>query len=66
MRKRYDRLCPQVASFENLLLAWRKAARVKRSKPSVRAPAPSVPRVSCWILAVWWLPCYHDGLLLTS
>lgn len=35
MSKRYDHLWPQVASFDNLLLAYRKAARGKRSKPSV-------------------------------
>ena len=35
MGKQYDHLWPQVASFENLLLAYHKAAKGKRSKPSV-------------------------------
>jgi hypothetical protein len=32
MSQRYDHLWPQVTTFENLLLAWRKAARGKRSR----------------------------------
>jgi len=35
LSKRYDHLWPQVTSFDNLLLAFKKAARGKRSKPSV-------------------------------
>lgn len=37
MSKRYDHLWPQVTSFENLLLAFRKAARGKRAKATVAA-----------------------------
>ena len=35
MGKQYDHLWPQVAGIENLLLAYRKAAKGKPSKPSV-------------------------------
>ena len=37
MSKRYTNLWPQITSFENLLLAFRKAAKGKRSKPGVAA-----------------------------
>jgi hypothetical protein len=35
MARKFDRLYPQVVSFENLLLAYRKAARGKRGHPVV-------------------------------
>lgn len=34
MGRRYYRLWPELISFENLYLAYRKAARGKRSKPA--------------------------------
>jgi len=34
MTKRYDHLWPQITAFENLWLAFKKAARGKRNKPS--------------------------------
>ena len=37
MGKRYYHLWPEVTAFENLLLAFRKAAKGKRSKPPVAA-----------------------------
>jgi hypothetical protein len=37
MGKRYHRLWPRVAAFDNLWLAFKKAARGKRSKPCVAA-----------------------------
>ena len=46
MGKQYDHLWPQVASFENLLLAWRKAAKGKRSKASV-ASSSTIGRATC-------------------
>ncbi len=33
--KRYHHLWPEITSFDNLLSAFRKAAKGKRSKPSV-------------------------------
>ncbi len=35
MLKRYTNLWPKITSFDNLLLAFRKAAKGKRSKPTV-------------------------------
>ena len=46
MGKQYDHLWPQVASFENLLLAWREAAKGKRSKASV-ASSSTIGRATC-------------------
>ncbi len=37
MGKRFDRLWPQLVSFDNLYLAYRKAARGKRSRPAAAA-----------------------------
>ena len=37
MTRRYDHLWHDIVSFENLLLAYRRAARGKRSKGSVGA-----------------------------
>jgi len=34
MGRRYSHLWPQITTFENLLLAYRKAARGKRSRSS--------------------------------
>ena len=35
MRKKHHRLWPEITAFDNLLRAFRKAAKGKRSKPAV-------------------------------